>query len=201
MEKITTKHFTDKWQTKWQTYQKSHERDPTAAQAASLSKKDRLDLHAGLAKEESALATQIRSEKKIGFAQSSRVPAVTSSACDCGWHSQAAEHVIRHFNLRPDRQRMLEKAGTLGYRNLISRLESSHQVGDEIRPGPSQFSLATQHLYQCSLLVFSMLLLDRLHRIARALQRARVLSPHKIFPGHGFHSLPHGPVYPLQMGV
>lgn len=104
-ENIIKKHFADKWQAKWQTFQKAHEHDPTAAQAASLSKKERPDIHADLVKAENALAVQIRTEK-IGFAQflhRRRVPTVTSPAYDYGWHSQTAKHVIRHCSLRPNR--------------------------------------------------------------------------------------------------
>lgn len=151
-ENAIRKHFDGKWQARWQTYQKSHERDPTAAQAASLAKKERLDIHAGLAKAESALATQVRTEK-IGFAKflhRQHVPTVTSPGCDCGWHSQTAKHIIRHCSLRPGRQIMLEKAGTSDYRLLVTTPKGLKAVTAwlmKLNLLP-QFSLATEQLYQ-----------------------------------------------------
>ena len=76
---------------------------------AQLLKKERLDLHGNLAKAESSLAVQVRTEK-IGFAQflhRLRVLAVTSPACDCGWHSQTAKHIAWYCHLRPHRQWIL----------------------------------------------------------------------------------------------
>lgn len=40
----------------WEAYQKSHDRNPNVAQMAPLSKKEKLDLHANLARAESSLA-------------------------------------------------------------------------------------------------------------------------------------------------
>ena len=88
----------------------------------SLHKRKRLKLHEDLAKAESALAVQIRSEK-MGFAKflhTRRVPGVTSPACDCGWHSQTANHIIRWCPLRNDRNRLLANAETEDYRVLIT---------------------------------------------------------------------------------
>lgn len=113
-EKQIKKHFADRWQFSWGAYQKKHDRNPTAAQTAGLAKKERLDLHTDLAKAESALAVQVRTEK-IGFAKflhQQHVPSAISLACDCGWNSQTAKHIIRHCSLRPHRRRMLEEAGT-----------------------------------------------------------------------------------------
>lgn len=103
-------------------YQRSHDRNPFAAQTVSLLKKERLDLNANLAKAESSLAVQTHKEK-TGFAQflyRQRVPAVASPACDCAWDSQTAKHIIRHCSPRPHRRRMLEEAGTTDYRTLIA---------------------------------------------------------------------------------
>ena len=83
------------------------------AQTAQIAKKERLDLHLNRAKAESWVVVQIRTEK-IGFAQflhRQRVPAASSPACDCRWHSQTAKHIIRYCTLRPHRRRTLEEAG------------------------------------------------------------------------------------------
>ena len=104
---------------------------------AQLLKKERLDLYGNLAKAESSLAVQIRTEK-IGFAQflhRLRVPAVTSPSCDCGWHSQTTKHIVWYCNLRPHRQRMLEEAGTTDYTKAVSTPKglrvSGHFVVDD----------------------------------------------------------------------
>lgn len=58
-EKLIRKHLVDKWQNKWQTYQRSPERDPTAASLVSLRRNEKRSLHENLAKAESF---QIRTE-------------------------------------------------------------------------------------------------------------------------------------------
>ena len=92
--RIISNHFSKQWQSSWEAY-KSTKSSPTAALTTPLSKK-RLCMHEGLAKAESSLATQIRTEK-IGladFLHRRRVPTVTSPACQCGWHRQTAKHII-----------------------------------------------------------------------------------------------------------
>lgn len=151
-DKLIRKHCADRWQASWKSYQEAHDRNLTVAQTALLSKKQRLDIHIVLAKAESALATQIRTEK-IGFAQflhQSRVPTVDSPACDCGWHSQTAKHVIMYCRLRPHRRRVLEEAGTTDYRRLISTPKGLRVVTKWVMKSGllSQFSLAAEQLYQ-----------------------------------------------------
>ena len=85
--KITSKikkRYIDAWQTSWKTYQ-NRTSTPTPAQAAPLTKK-RIKLHKTLAKAESALTIQIRSEK-IGLADflfRRHVPDVLTPNCLCG---------------------------------------------------------------------------------------------------------------------
>ena len=151
-KRLLEKHFFEKWRLSWESYQRKHDRNRTAAQMASLLKKERLDLHGNLAKAESSLAVQIRTEK-IGFAQflhRQRVPAVTSPACDCGWHSQTAKHIVRYCSLRPHRQRMLEEAGTMDYRKIVSTPKGLKAVTSWLMKLGllSQFSLAAEELYQ-----------------------------------------------------
>ena len=92
---MQTSHFNLwQWRISWEAY-KSTKPNPTAALATPLNKK-RLRIHEGLAKAESSLATQIRTEK-IGladFLHRRRVPTVASPACPCGWHRQTAKHII-----------------------------------------------------------------------------------------------------------
>lgn len=66
-----------------------------------------------LAKAESSLVVQIRTEK-IGFAQ------FLASAARSSCHSQTAKHIIRYCILRPHRRRMLEEAGTTDYKKIVS---------------------------------------------------------------------------------
>ena len=150
-EKLIAKHFADKWQSSWDKYQKKHDRNPTVAQTAQLLKKERLDRRRSLAKAESSLAVQIRTEK-MGFAQflHQRVPAVMSPACECGWHSHTAKHIIRYCSLRPNRQRMLEEAGTTHYGKAASASKGLKAVTAWLMKLGllSQFSLATEQLYQ-----------------------------------------------------
>lgn len=82
-----------KWEAEWKAYQRSYDRNPTTGQTVSPSKKKRLNLDTTV----NSLATQMRAEKS-GFAQflhRQRVPAVACPAYDCGWHSQAARHILR----------------------------------------------------------------------------------------------------------
>lgn len=88
-------HFEKDWTDEWDTYRKLHSLDPTAAQTLPLNKK-RIQLHATMAKAESSLATQIRTEK-IGlaaFLYHRKVPGIPTAACQCGWPKQTAKHVI-----------------------------------------------------------------------------------------------------------
>ena len=105
-----------------------------------------------MAKAESSLAVQIRTEK-IEFTQylhRQRVPAVTSPACECGCHSQTAKHTIRYCNLRPNTQRMLEEAGITDYGKAVSTTKGLKAVTSWLMKLGllSQFSLATEQLYQ-----------------------------------------------------
>lgn len=131
---------------------RAHDRNPTAAQTVSLRKNEILNLHANLAKAESSLAVQTRTEK-TGFAQfphRQRVPSITSPACECGWNSQTAKHIIRHSSLQPHRRRMLEKAGTRDYRTLVTTPKGLKAVTKwSMKLGlMSQYSLVTEQLYQ-----------------------------------------------------
>lgn len=67
-----------------------------------------------------------------------RVPTITSSAYDYGWHSETAKNVIRQFSIPPNTQRIARGGGHYRLQkidNHYQRPESSHQVADEIRPG------------------------------------------------------------------
>ena len=92
--KTISSHVLEQWQSSWEAYRLT-KTTPIAALTTPLSKK-RLRIHEGLAKAESSLATQIRTEK-IGladFTHRRRVPVATSPACPCGWHRQTAKHII-----------------------------------------------------------------------------------------------------------
>lgn len=95
------------------------ERDPRVAQTALLKKNDEF------AKAESSLTDQIRTEKidLAHFLYRRHVLAATSPACNCGWNSQTAKHIIRHCRLRSNRQRILEEAGPTDYRTLATTLK------------------------------------------------------------------------------
>lgn len=67
-------HYVKQWQTSWEAY-KATKLNPNASLAASLNKK-RLQIHEGLAKAQSSLATPIRTEKTVlaDFLHRQRVP-------------------------------------------------------------------------------------------------------------------------------
>ena len=137
------------WQASWRSYQ---ERTPvpTPAKSGSLSKK-RIKLHETLAKAESALAIQIRSEK-IGlaaFLHRHRVPDVSSPNCSCGWHKQTTKHVIMFCNLNDYRKTLLNTIGTNNYRLITESSKAMKLVTKWLMKTGllSQFSLTAQHLY------------------------------------------------------
>lgn len=105
-----------KWKTRWKDYLANIPLDQRSpAQRLELHKKD-LQIHNGLTKAESALATQIRTEK-IGFADflaARKVPGY-SPECSCGFHRQTAKHVIFFCPDRTDRETITQVAGTADY--------------------------------------------------------------------------------------
>ena len=107
--KATTERIKERWDSKWKTYQNRIPR-PTEAQLGSLSR-TRLKIHNNLMKAESALTTQIRTEK-IGLANflfNRRVPGVMTPACSCGWQKQTAKHIILHCRLIDGRYEVLKQ--------------------------------------------------------------------------------------------
>ena len=141
--------YTDAWQTSWKSYQNLTS-TPTPAQAAPLTK-TRIKLHETLAKAESALSIQIRSEK-IGLADflfRRRVPDVLTPKCPCGWPKQTAKHVIMFCKLNSNRRSMLRSIGTNNYRLITDSSRAMKLVTAWLMKTGllTQFSLAAQHLY------------------------------------------------------
>lgn len=88
-------YFKAKWKEKWIAHCNQPHRSPPAIREAAA-RTSGPKLHEGLAKAESALAIQIRTEV-IGLANflfKMRVPGVASPACGCGYHRQTAKHII-----------------------------------------------------------------------------------------------------------
>ena len=102
-----------------------------------------------LTKAQSALATQLRTEK-IGlraFLFSRKVPGITPD-CDCGWPRQTAKHIILYCPNVIDRPQMLRDAGTTDYIQLTThppavRVLTRWLIQQRIL---SQFSLAAELL-------------------------------------------------------
>ena len=143
------KRYIDAWQTSWKTYQ-NRTSTPTPAQAAPLTKK-RIKLHKTLAKAESALTIQIRSEK-IGLADflfRRHVPNVLTPNCPCGWPKQTAKHVIMFCKLNSNRQSMLRCIGTNNYRLITDSSRAMKLVTAWLMKTGllTQFSMTAQHLY------------------------------------------------------
>ena len=111
----------------------------------------RLKLHETLSKAESALATQLRTEK-IGLANflfKQRVPTVTTPACPCGWPRQTPQHVIMNCGLQRNRAHLLGEADTDSYPVLLGdprrlKLVTAWMMKTGLL---SQFSLTVQDLY------------------------------------------------------
>ena len=150
--KITAKikkRYIDAWQTSWKTYQ-NRTSTPTPAQAAPLTKK-RIKLHKTLAKAESALTIQIRSEK-IGLADflfRRHVPDVLTPNCPCGWPKQTAKHVIMFCKLNSNRQSMLRSIDTNNYRLITDSSRAMKLLTAWLMKTGllTQFSMTAQHLY------------------------------------------------------
>lgn len=112
------KFFKAKWKDKWEAHcAQPHRCLPAIRQLTTRTSS--LKLHEGLAKAESALAVQIRTEV-IGLASflfRMRVPGVTSPACNCGYHRQTAKHVIIDRPLH-NRSQLRSASGQLDFRTL-----------------------------------------------------------------------------------
>ena len=109
----------EKWQKSWRLYRNSL----TSSTSAQIAENDsaRIRLHENLTKTQSSLITQIKCEK-IDFADflhRQRVSTVSSSACQCEWHSQTAKHVIM-FCTNYSRDDMLVVVRTTNYRRMIN---------------------------------------------------------------------------------
>ena len=148
--KATTERIKEHWDSKWKTYQNRIPR-PTEAQLGSLSR-TRLKIHNNLMKAESALTTQIRTEK-IGLAHflfNRRVPGVMTPVCSCGWQKQTAKHIILHCRLIDGRYEVLKQIGTNDYRTIMSSSKMLKKLTTWIIKANllTQFSLASQLLYE-----------------------------------------------------
>ena len=85
----------------------------------TVGSRTRLKIHNNLMKAESALTTQIRTEK-IGLANFLFIPGVMTPACSCGWQKQTAKHIILHCRLIDGRYEVLKQIGTNDYRTIMS---------------------------------------------------------------------------------
>ena len=137
------------WNSSWTAYQ-AQITEATPAQEAALSKK-RLKIHAGLAKAESALATQLRTGK-IGladFLHRRRVPGVETPACPCGAPRQTPEHVILECNMHEGREAMVHAAGGDSLKELTGSAKALRTLTAWLmKTGMlAQFSLAAEQLY------------------------------------------------------
>lgn len=112
------------WTQSWRAYQ-DRTLKLSIAQTAPLVKK-RIEAHTLLKKADSALATQIRTEKfgLAAFLHRRRVPGFSSPACPCGWHWQNPKHVIMFCRLISGRDLILREAGTNNYRVLTEAPKS-----------------------------------------------------------------------------
>lgn len=173
---------------------KKHDRSPTIAQTAQLRRKERLAVHANLAKAESPSAVQIRTEK-IGFAQflhRQRVH-ICKIAGACELWMELKNSQTHYSPIRTDNS-CWRKLGTTDYRNPKTTskraLKVVYQVIDETRPTASIFtryptavSMPKHILYWCWGRMQTEVVEPSSTR--RALISVRIFFPLS-------HSLPHG---------
>jgi exonuclease III len=142
------------WAGQWADYQRKV-LVKTPAQVGSIGHQ-RLDIHRNLAKAESSVLTQIRTEK-IGLAAflfQRQVPDIASARCPCGWRQQTATHVaIFCPNHQEHRQSLFQKAGTTNFKEIVSTARGAKAIArwfiqTDLLP---QFSLAKEQLYRPSL--------------------------------------------------
>ena len=148
--KTITVRIKERWETRWKAYQ-DRVPYPTEAQLGPLNR-TRLKIHDNLMKAESALTTQIRTEK-IGLANflfNRRVPGAMTPACSCGWQKQTAKHIILHCRLIEGRYELLRQLGTHDYRTITRSSKMLKKLTAWIIKANllTQFSLASQMLYE-----------------------------------------------------
>jgi len=109
----------------WEQYQdKSRQHYPPALDTA-FAKWEQIvpNLHKGLSRAQSSLATLLRTEV-IGFnafLYKRRVPGVTSPGCPCGWAHQNARHMVMKCPLNQEgREKMLQDADTRNFAILMN---------------------------------------------------------------------------------
>lgn len=146
--KMICNHFSKQWQISWEACKLANP-NPTAALTNPLNKK-RLRIHKGLAKAESSLATQIRTEKfdMVDFLLRRRVPTVTSPACPCRWHRQTAKHIIMFCPLY-DFGSWGSARAPANYTRLINTAHDLKNITSRLIKTAlfAQFSVAAEQLY------------------------------------------------------
>ena len=143
--------FMDDWNAHWTAY-RTGLAATTPAQSDPLDKK-RLKWHKKLAKAESSVITQIRTEK-IGLAKflcSRKVPDFAFSDCPCGAREQTPRHVIMDCPLTPSTEEIWSVVGgvTRDYSRLMATPKAASALArwfikSNLLP---MFSLARTHLY------------------------------------------------------
>ena len=149
-EKAVKKHFEESWRKTWRKDQDSHSHNPTVAQISPLDHK-RPRIHGELARAESSLCTQIRTEK-IGFAaflHKQHVPDVTSPACHCGWERQTAKHVILYCKLNDIKEHLPRSGSVVNYRDLLNLPKWLKVITSRLMQTGflTQYAVAVEQLY------------------------------------------------------
>ena len=149
-EKAVKKHFEESWRKTWRKDQDSHSCNPTVVQISPLDHR-RPRIHAELARAESSLCTQIRTEK-IGFAaflHKQRVPVVTSPACHCGWERQTAKYVILYCRLNDIKKHLPRSGSVANYRDLLNSPKWLKVITSRLMQTGflTQYAVAVEQLY------------------------------------------------------
>jgi hypothetical protein len=139
-----------RWEERWTDYQQTVP-IKTPAQTGPIGPQ-RLHIHQSLAKAESSILTQIRTEK-IGlaaFLYRQKVPNVASASCSCGWLQQTPKHIAMFCPDRQEhRQRLFQEAGTTDFQEMVSTKQGAKAIAKWFIQTNllTQFSLAKEQLY------------------------------------------------------
>lgn len=149
------RHFRRVWEVAWEGYRQGvpEGRRPPALQEGLT--KERLHRFDGLAKAESSLAVQIRSEKigLRGFLHACRVPGYESPACSCRWGWQNAKHILMHCQEYAEHRQF--QAGTAqlnDYRTMVNTRSGLRLLTRQLMLTGllNQYRLASECLYGAS---------------------------------------------------
>jgi hypothetical protein len=98
LEKIVDKHFQNEWKKQWRKYQKKHAKHSLniCATLKNFFRKNKFTFHTKLIKSQSALITQMRTEriKLTSYLHARKIFIFVNSTCVCEYDKQTLRHVF-----------------------------------------------------------------------------------------------------------